>query len=310
MLNFTESIDKLQPQNTEETKISEEDYEKIKVLLNSKIEENKSVVEENDKFKIEISEWKKKLMQESQQNNEYVKGLISQLKDLQEKNFELQKSNLKLKKYDALSNTLKERNERIFKLEEKVKEMNDNSRKLKKNFLNKEIQLREDLEKEGFEKNKELSLKIEEFSETIKSLQQTIQRKDRLLDEKQDELMMMYNKMEEISNHIESKNVDSVVKKLSKENSELIVDKANKDVMISNLTEKLKKKDETIANLESERDELFKRIVNYKRESYKAEANQQQISVFSNEKENSKELEQMKKSQKSLELAFEKQGRK
>ena len=310
MLNFTESIDKLQPQNTEETKISEEDYERIKVLLNSKIEENKSVVEENDKFKIEISEWKKKLMQESQQNNEYVKGLISQLKDLQEKNFELQKSNLKLKKYDALSNTLKERNERIFKLEEKVKEMNDNSRKLKKNFLNKEIQLREDLEKEGFEKNKELSLKIDEFSETIKSLQQTIQRKDRLLDEKQDELMMMYNKMEEISNHIESKNVESVVKKLSKENSELIVDKANKDVMISNLTEKLKKKDETIANLESERDELFKRIVNYKRESYKAEVNQQQISVFSNEKENSKELEQMKKSQKSLELAFEKQGRK
>lgn len=267
-------------------------------------------MEENDRFKLEISEWKKKLMHESQQNNEYVKGLISQLKELQEKNFELQKGNLKLKKYDALSNTLKERNERIFKLEEKLKEMNEISRKLKRNFLNKEIQLRADLEKEGFDKSKELSLKIEGLNESIKVLQQTIQRKDRLLEEKQEELRMMYNKMEEISNHIESKNVDSVVKKLSKDNSELIADKANKDVMLSNLTEKLRKKDDIIAQLESERDELFKKIVNSKPDSLQAEAKPSNMLISYNEKENSKELEQVKKTNKTLENALEKQGRK
>ena len=97
LLNFSDSIDKLHSHNAEESKINEEDYEKIKVLLNSKIEENKSLIEENEKFKIEISGWKKKLMNESQQNNEYVKDLINQIKDLQEKNFEFQKNGLKLK---------------------------------------------------------------------------------------------------------------------------------------------------------------------------------------------------------------------
>ena len=243
-------------------------------------------------------------MQESQQNNEYAKDLINQIKDLQEKNFELQKNNLKLKKYDAMTNTLKERNERIFKLEEKLKEATEISRKLKKSFLNKEIQLRSDLEKESLEKSKEQSLKIEELNENIKVLQQTLIRKDKMLDDKQEELMMVYKKMEDISSHIESKNVDSVVKKLSKENSELIADKANKEIIISNLNEKMRKRDETIAQLEAERDDLFKKIVNNKPDNLHTDIKPSQNSGFS-DKENSIEIDQMRKYNKSLEIEKE-----
>ena len=84
------------------------------MVANTKTEENKSLKEECEKFKLEVNEWRNKLMQESERNNEYNKELVDQIKDLQTKNFELQKS-AKKHNNEAIMKQFKDKNEHIFK---------------------------------------------------------------------------------------------------------------------------------------------------------------------------------------------------
>jgi len=274
LLNFGESIGKLNTSASKEIEHEEEEFEKLKIIANTKTVENKSLLEELEKIKQEVNVWRNKLVDESERNNEYSKDLIVQIKDLQAKNFELQKADKKLKN-DAVMNTLKEKNQMIFKLEEQLKDKQISINKLKKTFLQKEIQLREDLEKESQLKLKETSTRFDTLEDENKRLEQMLKRRESILEEKQQELKMVYSKMEEISSQIENKSLDNNFKKLSKHNSELVIEKSKLEAQVNSLSDKIKNREEIITNLEGERDNLFKKLFDEQRQFGSVELNKE-----------------------------------
>ena len=70
-------------------------------------------------------------------------------------------------------------------------------------MLQKDLQLRQDLEKQYTNKNVDLGFRIEQLQETILNLEKEIQRRDTIIKEKQEENDLVYKKMKEISSKVE-----------------------------------------------------------------------------------------------------------
>jgi hypothetical protein len=94
ILTFKDNIDTLNAYEDDGAKVDIKEYEKLQLMLNTKIEENKSFKAEISRYNKEISEYRHKLIDESEKNNEHLKELTIQIKDLRQKNFELENKNI------------------------------------------------------------------------------------------------------------------------------------------------------------------------------------------------------------------------
>ena len=265
LLNFSESINKFSNAPNNDSRLSTSEFEKLKIVSNTKTEENKSLKEECEKLKIDLNQWRTKLMQESERNNEYNKELVEQIKDLQTKNFELQKAN---KKYanDTIMKQFKEKNEQIFKLEEKLKDSILINQKLKKANLEKELKLRQELEQECQQNMKKTISKLEEKELEYIQLQKTIKNKDEKIDDLKQEVNLVYTKMSEISTQIENKNIDGSYQKLLDQIQQLKFENSKLEVRMKSQSDKLLKRENTIVQYESERDDLIKQMFEKQRQ--------------------------------------------
>jgi hypothetical protein len=94
ILTFKDNIDTLNAYEDDGAKVDIKEYEKLQLMHNTKIEENKSFKAEISRYNKEISEYRHKLIDESEKNNEHLKELTIQIKDLRQKNFELENKNI------------------------------------------------------------------------------------------------------------------------------------------------------------------------------------------------------------------------
>lgn len=198
-------------------------------------------------------------MDESERNNKHSKELMNQIKELQTKNFELQKANKKAVS-EHVVNQLKDKNEQIFKLEEKLKDAISTSRKLKKHYYEKELQIKQDCEKESQQRLKKTLSKMDEKELENKNLLKIIQQKDEKLDELKNEVNLVYSKMHEISAQIQSKNIDENYKKLHEDNMQIKFENSKLEAKTKSLEDNIKKRDKTIKQHETERDSLIKKL--------------------------------------------------
>jgi hypothetical protein len=143
-------------------------------------------------------------------------------------------------------------NKKIFMLEEKMKESKTVISKLKKQMFQKDIQIRQDVDKEHINKNKDLIFRIEELQNENETLQKEIGRRDNVIKEKQKEIDLVYENMAHISSKIENKKIDNSVKMLERQNTDLL-DLASTEH--SQLKNKIKKRELKIRELEKERDD-------------------------------------------------------
>jgi hypothetical protein len=94
ILTFKDNIDTLNAYEDDGAKVDIKEYEKLQLMLSTKIEENKSFKDEISRYNKEISDYRHKLIDESEKNNEHLKELTNQIKDLRQKNFELENKNI------------------------------------------------------------------------------------------------------------------------------------------------------------------------------------------------------------------------
>jgi phage host-nuclease inhibitor protein Gam len=148
-------------------------------------------------------------------------------------------------------------------LEEKMKESKTVISKLKKQMFQKDIQIRQDVDKEHINKNKDLIFRIEELQNENETLQKEIGRRDNVIKEKQKEIDLVYENMAHISSKIENKKIDNSVKMLERQNTDLL-DLASTEH--SQLKNKIKKRELKIRELEKERDDWISTISQLQRE--------------------------------------------
>jgi hypothetical protein len=143
-------------------------------------------------------------------------------------------------------------NKKIFMLEEKMKESKTVISKLKKQMFQKDIQIRQDVDKEHINKNKDLIFRIEELQNENETLQKEIGRRDNVIKEKQKEIDLVYENMAHISSKIENKKIDNSVKMLERQNTDLLDLASTEHCQLKN---KIKKRELKIRELEKERDD-------------------------------------------------------
>lgn len=262
LLNFRDNIDTLNTFEDDGAKVDIKEYEKLQLMLNNKIEENKSLQDVISKHTKEISDYRHKLIEESEKNNEHLKELTTQIKDLRQKNFELENKSIHSNK-EMIMKATNEKNKKIFMLEERLKESKSVMSKLKKQMFQKDIQIRQDMDKEYISKNKDLAFRIEELQNENETLLKEIGRRDNALKEKQKEIDLVYQNMAHISTKIETKKLDNSVKKLEKQNTDLLELASSERLQFQ---DKVKKRDEIIIELEKERDNLISAISQLQRE--------------------------------------------
>lgn len=268
LLSFMDNLGKL---NTEKdvNVVDTHEYEKLKVLCSTKSEEIKTLTEENERHKREVAEYRQKLTSEAESNNKTFKDLSQKIKELKVMNFQIESKILESNN-KAVMAAAKEKNEQIFMLEEKLKEMKSVNSKLKKNSLQKEIQLRGDLDKEYQLKQKDLITKYEELENKNVNLVKLIERRDEKILQQQSEIEKVYAKLEQISSKIQNQDIDNNVKKLSKENVDMISLNSKLEYSVKKYQERVKRRDATIEDLKQEKamlksqiEELQSQITNF-----------------------------------------------
>jgi chromosome segregation ATPase len=289
LLNFTDSLGRLNTEQQQHPQANQEEYNKLKILFESKSEEVKGFKEEAERYKDEVKEWRKKLVEESEKNNEYVKSILDKNKNLQTKYNEFERKCIDFKKH--ADNNFQKKNEEIFKLQEKIKTFVVEKSKMKKLMVQKEIEIRSQVENQNLGNNKELVMKNENLRNEVDNLNRKLIDYEGIIKEKAKEVAMVYQKMEQIANQIETKQVDSNFKKLVKENSHLITENSKLEVAVNSLNDKLKRREKTIKELKVDRDQLTSKLSEYHRLMPSDEV----VSSSSDNKENFEQLKSMER---------------
>lgn len=230
-----------------------------------------------------------KLVEESEKNNEYVKSILDKNKALQTKYNELERKCVEFKKH--ADTNFQKKNEEIFKLQEKIKLLCVEKSKIKKLMMQKEVDIRSQVESQNLENSKELVMKNESLRIEVDKLNKKLIDYEGIIKDKAKEVALVYQKMEQIANRIETKQVDSNFKKLVKENSHLITENSKLEVAVNSLSEKLSRREKTIKELKADRDHLTSKLSEFHRQTPSEDV----VLPISDNKENVEQLKSMER---------------
>jgi len=260
MIDNLGELDKAQESKPEFT---QEEYDNIKIRLESRIEENKTLKNEKNILENEVSEWRKKIVEDSEKNNDYVKGLITQIKEMHIKNSTMEKKSGDFRK--QVESAMKQKNEEIFKLQEKIKATVIDFKKLKKKSIQKNLDRKSSMDiNSGY--YKELAYKIEDMQNDLNLKDRTIKDYELIIKEKTDEISLVYQKMDQIADKIKNKNIDSNLKKLTKDNQELMSANSKLEIEVKTLSDKVKRREKLISDVEKEKDKLTENANEYRKQ--------------------------------------------
>lgn len=263
LLEMIDNLGELDKAQESKPEFTQEEYDNIKIRLESRIEENKTLKNEKNILENEVSEWRKKIVEDSEKNNDYVKGLITQIKEMHIKNSTMEKKSGDFRK--QVESAMKQKNEEIFKLQEKIKATVIDFKKLKKKSIQKNLDRKSSMDiNSGY--YKELAYKIEDMQNDLNLKDRTIKDYELIIKEKTDEISLVYQKMDQIADKIKNKNIDSNLKKLTKDNQELMSANSKLEIEVKTLSDKVKRREKLISDVEKEKDKLTENANEYRKQ--------------------------------------------